>query len=344
MSHAKPYKIGSVELSSNVMLAPMAGVTDMPYRRLVKSFGVGLVVSEMIASKAMIYANKKTLRMSTACADEYPMSVQLAGTNPEDVAEAAKLNEDRGAAIIDLNMGCPAKKVVNHYSGSALMKDERLAGRIMEAAVKAVSLPVTLKMRTGWDLDNRNAPKLARIAEECGIQSLVVHGRTRMQMYKGHSDWDFIGEVKDAVSIPVTGNGDVNTLDDVEQMFTRSKADGVMIGRGTYGRPWFPSQAEHFIATGERTPDPSLEDQMNIILGHYDAMLSHYGKELGMRNMRKHIGWYSKGLPGSAEFRSEVFKCNDPAGVPDFIRAFFEPLIERGYAPENRDNSRDKAA
>jgi len=325
------YKIGPVELSSNVMLAPMAGVTDMPYRRLVKSFGIGLVVSEMIASKAMIYANKKTLRMSTGCADEFPMSVQLAGTNPEDVAEAAKLNEDRGAAIIDLNMGCPAKKVVNHYSGSALMKDEVLAGRIMEAAVKAVDLPVTLKMRTGWDDENRNAPNLARIAEECGIQSLVVHGRTRCQMYRGHADWDFIGEVKDAVNIPVTGNGDVNTLDDAQELLKRSGADGVMIGRGTYGRPWFPSQVAHFLKTGERRADPTLEAQMNVILGHYDAMQSHYGKDLGVRNMRKHIAWYSKGLPGSAEFRASVFTGTDGDRVVDIVRAFFEPLIERGF-------------
>ena len=338
------YKIGPVELSSNVMLAPMAGVTDMPYRRLVKSFGVGLVVSEMIASKAMIYANKKTLRMSTGCADEFPMSVQLAGTNPEDVAEAAKLNEDRGAAIIDLNMGCPAKKVVNHYSGSALMKDELLAGRIMEAAVKAVSLPVTLKMRTGWDDDNRNAPNLARIAEECGIQSLVVHGRTRCQMYRGHADWDFIAEVKNAVKIPVTGNGDVNTLDDAAELLKRSGADGVMIGRGTYGRPWFPSQVAHFLETGERMADPTLEELMNIILRHYDAMQSHYGKELGIRNMRKHIAWYSKGLPGSAEFRASIFTSTDADSVVDYVRTFFEPLIERGYSSDTKCPDRNSKA
>jgi len=326
------YRIGSVELENNVMLAPMAGVTDRPYRKLVRGFGVGLVVSEMIASRAMIYANKKTMRMSTACADEFPMSVQLAGTDPDVVAEAAKMNEDRGTAIIDLNMGCPAKKVVNGYSGSALMKDECLAGKIMEAAVKAVSVPVTLKMRTGWDSDNRNAPSLARIAQECGIQSLVVHGRTRQQMYKGRSDWDFIGEVKNEVSIPVTGNGDVNTLDDAAEMLKRSRADGVMIGRGSYGRPWFPAQVAHFLKTGERLPDPSLEQKFATILEHYDAMQTHYGSSLGMRNMRKHIGWYSKGLPNSAEFRSTVFACDEASRVPDLIRAFFEPLIEQKAA------------
>ena len=326
------YRIGSVELENNVMLAPMAGVTDRPYRKLVRGFGVGLVVSEMIASRAMIYANKKTMRMSTACADEFPMSVQLAGTDPDVVAEATKMNEDRGTAIIDLNMGCPAKKVVNGYSGSALMKDECLAGKIMEAAVKAVSVPVTLKMRTGWDSDNRNAPSLARIAQECGIQSLVVHGRTRQQMYKGRSDWDFIGEVKNEVSIPVTGNGDVNTLDDAAEMLKRSRADGVMIGRGSYGRPWFPAQVAHFLKTGERLPDPSLEQKFATILEHYDAMQTHYGSSLGMRNMRKHIGWYSKGLPNSAEFRSTVFACDEASRVPDLIRAFFEPLIEQKAA------------
>ena len=322
------YKIGNVELDNNVMLAPMAGVTDRPFRMLVKSFGVGLVVSEMIASRAMIYANKKTLRMSTACEDEFPMSVQLAGTEPNVVAEAAKMNEDRGAAIIDLNMGCPAKKVVNGYSGSALMKDEFLAGKIMEAAVNAVSVPVTLKMRTGWDDNRRNAPNLARIAEESGIQSLVVHGRTRQQFYKGHADWDFIGEVKDATKLPLAGNGDVVTVDDAAQMLKRSGADGVMIGRGAYGRPWFLNQVAHFLKTGERLPDPGLEEKLDTILRHYDAMLTHYGAELGMKNMRKHIGWYSKGLHSSADFRSQVFGCNDPLQVPDLIRAYFEPLIE----------------
>lgn len=323
------YKIGDIELDSPVMLAPMAGVTDQPFRRLVKGFGVGLVVSEMIASRAMIHASHKAMRMSTMLADEFPMSVQLAGTEPAIIAEAAKMNEDRGAAIIDLNMGCPAKKVVNGYSGSALMKDECLAGAIMEAAVNAVSLPVTLKMRTGWDDDNRNAPNLARIAQESGIRSIVVHGRTRQQFYKGHADWDFIGQVKDAVKLPVTGNGDVVTIDDAVEMFKRSGADGVMIGRGSYGRPWFPAQVAHFLKTGERLADPSLDVQLATILEHYEAMLEHYGQEHGVKNMRKHLGWYSKGLPGSAEFRQNAFHCEEPDRVVDFIRAYYEPLIER---------------
>ncbi|MCK4939588.1 MAG: tRNA dihydrouridine synthase DusB, partial [Rhodospirillaceae bacterium] len=282
------YRIGNIELENNVMLAPMAGVTDQPFRRMVKQFGVGLVVSEMIASKAMIMAAKKTMRMSTSCDDEFPMSVQLAGNVAGDVAEAAKLNEDRGAAIIDLNMGCPAKKVVHGYSGSALMKDEVLAGKILEAAVAAVSIPVTLKMRTGWDDNSRNAPNLARIAEESGIQSLVVHGRTRCQFYKGVADWDFIGEVKRAVSIPVTGNGDVTTVEDAAEMLKRSGVDGVMIGRGTYGKPWFPAQVAHFLKTGERLDDPSIDKQMDILLEHYENMLSHYGEVTGMRAARKH--------------------------------------------------------
>lgn len=324
-----PYTIGGVQLPGNVFLAPMAGVTDLPYRRLVKRFGAALVVSEMIASKAMVMAARKTQRMASSCDDEFPMAVQLAGNEPDVVAEAAKLNEQRGAAIIDLNMGCPAKKVVHGYAGSALMKDEVLAGNIMEAAVKAVSVPVTLKMRTGWNDDSRNAPTLARIAEESGIQSLVVHGRTRCQFYKGVSDWDFIGEVKRAVAIPVTGNGDVTTVDDAAELLRRSGADGVMIGRGTYGKPWFINQVQHFLATGERLADPSLEVQLQTLLDHYEAMLEHYGEHTGMRAARKHIGWYSKGLPGSADFRASVMREADVSKVKSNIRAFYQPLLER---------------
>jgi len=270
----KPVKIGPVEIETPVVLAPMSGVTDMPFRRLVKQSGAGLVVSEMIASRAMIHAARKTMKMATHCADEYPMSVQLAGCEPDVMAEAARLNADRGAAIIDINMGCPVKKVTNGDAGSALMRDEILAGRLMEATVKAVDIPVTLKMRTGWDDQTRNAPRLARIAQECGIQAVAVHGRTRCQFYKGKADWPFIAEVKDAVDIPVFGNGDVVSVDDAKTLLNQSGADGVLVGRGTYGRPWFLKQVAHFLNTGERLADPPLAAQRDIVLAHYDAIIA----------------------------------------------------------------------
>ncbi len=319
----KPVSIGPIRIDNPIVLAPMSGVTDMPYRRLVKRHGAGLVVSEMIASRATVIAARKAMKKAIHTAEEYPASVQLAGCDPKVMAEAAQLHEQTGAAIIDINMGCPAKKVTNGYAGSALMQDECKAAKIMEAVVKSVKLPVTLKMRTGWDDSNRNAPTLARIAQDCGIKALSVHGRTRCQFYKGRSDWSFIGEVKSVVGIPVFGNGDVNTEEDAQNLLQISGVDGIMIGRGTYGRPWFLEQVRYFLDTGQKRPAPALQAQCDIVIEHFDALLSHYGVQAGLKIARKHLGWYSKGLPNAAVFRGAVFKLTKPHEVRRLLSDFY---------------------
>ncbi len=316
--------IDDIELSSPVILAPMSGVTDLPYRKLVKQFGAGLVVSEMIASRAMIVQSHQSMKKCAILHDDATGAcVQLAGCEPDVIADSAKMNEDMGAKIIDLNFGCPAKKVVGGFSGSALMRDEKLAAEILFKAVKAVNIPVTLKMRVGWDDNTKNAPVLAKIAEDAGIKMVTVHGRTRCQFYTGKADWEFISTVKQAIKIPVIANGDIVCFDSATDALNKSNADGVMIGRGAYGKPWLISQIAHFLKTGEKLPDPSIKDQLVIVLNHYDDIIDYYGSSVGIKMARKHLGWYSSGLPNSSEFRSTINQAIDVAEVKEKIQKFY---------------------
>lgn len=331
-------KISDIALPHNVILAPMSGVTDLPFRRLVKKFGGGLVISEMVASRAMIVESRQSLLKSAIIQDDATSAcVQLAGCEPEIIAESAKINEAMGAKIIDLNFGCPAKKVVNGYSGSALMRDESLAAKIFEATVKAVKVPVTVKMRTGWDDANRNAPKLAQIAEASGIKMITIHGRTRCQFYSGNADWNFIRTVKDSVKIPVIANGDITSLEKAKECINISGADGIMIGRGAYGKPWFINQVARYLSEGVIFPSPSILEQRDIILQHYEEMLSHYGIDTGLKLARKHLGWYSSGIHNSSSFRAKINCIEDSLEVKKLIYEFYSDASLQILNIENRD-------
>jgi len=332
MSLVKPIHVGPLTIDAPVILAPMTGVTDLPFRKIVKRYGAGLTVSEMIASQAMIRETRQSLQKAAWDPSEEPVSLQLAGCGPVEMAEAARLNEQRGAAIIDINMGCPVKKVVNGDAGSALMRDLPLAASIIEATVEAVSVPVTLKMRMGWDHGSLNAPELARIAEDLGVRMITVHGRTRCQMYRGEADWSFVAKVKQATSLPVIVNGDICSLEDARTALAQSGADGVMIGRGAYGKPWLLGQVMADLAHDGDKPDPSMDEQLDLILEQYDAMQSLYGVQTGVNLARKHIGWFTKGLTGSAEFRNRVNQQDDPKVVIRMLQDFYSPWLARSAA------------
>jgi len=296
-------QIGPYLLRNNLIVAPMAGVTDRPFRQLCKKMGAGMAVSEMISSNSLLWGSKKTRRRANHDGEVSPVSVQIAGADPEMMADAARYNVMQGAQIIDINMGCPAKKICNVMAGSALMKDEKLVGKILDTVVKAVNIPVTLKIRTGWDTSHKNALSIAHIAENAGIQALAIHGRTRACAYKGEAEYDTITAVKAVVKIPVIANGDITSPEKAKQVLKKTGADAVMIGRAAQGRPWIFREIDHYLATGKQLISPEVSEIHQILIEHLHDLYHFYGEYSGVRIARKHISWYTKGLVGSAAFR-----------------------------------------
>jgi tRNA-dihydrouridine synthase B len=317
-------RIGLHKLRNNLFLAPMAGVTDRPFRQLCKQLGAGMAASEMVSSNSLLWGSDKTRRRADHRGEAEPRTVQIAGADPAMMAQAARYNMDSGAQIIDINMGCPAKKVCNVMAGSALLQHETLVARILEAVVNAVSLPVTLKIRTGWDRANRNGVRIARIAEASGIQALAVHGRTRADLYQGEAEYETIAAIKQAITIPVIANGDIATPEKAARVLRETGADGVMIGRAAQGNPWIFKEIGHFLATGQHLPAPPVSEVRDTLLGHLANLYAFYGEHTGVRVARKHISWYSKGLVGGAMFRHRVNQVETVEDQLAMVREFFD--------------------
>ncbi|WP_269433230.1 tRNA dihydrouridine synthase DusB [Halopseudomonas litoralis] len=324
--------IGSFQLTSPVILAPMAGVTDRPFRTMCRELGAGLVVSEMVTSDTRLWHSRKSRQRLDHSGEPDPRSVQIAGGDPQMMADAARINRDNGAQIIDINMGCPAKKVCNKAAGSALLRDERLVTEIIEAVVGAVDIPVTLKIRTGWDPEHRNGVTIARIAEQSGIQALAVHGRTRSELYTGEAEYDTIAEIRQAISIPLFANGDIDSPEKARHVLDHTGADAVMIGRAAQRRPWIFREIDHYLRYGEHLPAPGLAWQQSLLLAHLDALQEFYGLEHGVRIARKHVGWQLQSLPGAEEFRRRFNRMDCGAQQRQEIQYFFNRLMDGGLA------------
>lgn len=323
-------QIGRYKLKNNLIVAPMAGVTDRPFRMLCKRMGAGMAVSEMVASNSLLYGSEKTKRRADHTGEVDPISVQIVGADPKMLALAAQHNVDQGAQIIDINMGCPAKKICNVMAGSALLQNEPLVASILESVVKSVNVPVTLKIRTGWDKFNRNAVNIAHIAEASGIQALAIHGRTRACAYTGDAEYDTIRDVKAAVSIPIIANGDITTPEKARYVLQHTGVDAVMIGRAAQGRPWLFREIEHFLQTGEHLPAPQITEIQRVLNEHLLDLYEFYGEHTGLRVARKHISWYTRGLPGSAAFRHQMNQIEQRELQTRAVNDFFDELLQRG--------------
>lgn len=323
-------QIGTHILKNKLIVAPMAGVTDRPFRQLCKTMGAGMAVSEMVSSNSLLWGSKKTQRRANHDGEVSPVSVQIAGADPQMLAAAARYNVDNGAQIIDINMGCPAKKICNVMAGSALLQDEQLVGKILDAVVKAVDIPVTLKIRTGWDKQHKNALSIAHIAENSGVQALAIHGRTRACAYTGTAEYDTIAAVKAAIKIPVIANGDITTPEKASHILDYTKADAIMIGRAAQGRPWIFREINHYLATGEHLPAPEVSEIHRVLINHLHDLYEFYGEYSGVRIARKHISWYTKGLAGSAGFRQSMNQLQTSDQQILETNNFFSTLAEKG--------------